>query len=72
MSSENRWTLERVLFVMAGTVTIVSAILAALVSPWFLILTAFVGASQLMYATVGDCPSSFVIRRVFNLQGCAR
>lgn len=44
MSSENRWPLERVLFVMAGTVTIVSAILAALVSPWFLILTAFVGA----------------------------
>ncbi|MGB0613200.1 MAG: hypothetical protein ACPHET_03465 [Miltoncostaeaceae bacterium] len=45
------------LFVMAGTVTIVSVILAALVSPWFLILTAFVGASQLMDATVGDCPS---------------
>ena len=57
MSSENRWPLERVLFVMAGTVTIVSVILAALVSPWFLILTAFVGASQLMDATVGDCPS---------------
>ena len=31
----------------AGTVTIVSAILGAVVSPWFLLLTAFVGANQL-------------------------
>jgi len=37
-----RWPLERVLFLLAGTVTFMSAVLAALVSPWFLLLTAFV------------------------------
>jgi len=36
------WPLERVLFAMAGTMTLLSALLAATVSPWFLLLTAFV------------------------------
>ena len=57
---------------MAGTVTIISVILAAFVSPWFLILTAFVGVSQWSYVAFGDCPSSLVMRRLFGLEGCAR
>ena len=40
------WPLERTLFVIAGTVTL-GALLAALVSPWWLLLTAFVGVNQL-------------------------
>jgi len=72
MSAPTRWPLERVLFLMAGTVTIISVILAAFVSPWFLILTAFVGVSQWSYVAFGDCPSSLVMRRLFGLEGCAR
>ncbi len=41
-----RWPLERVLFALAGTMTLVSAVLAAIVSKWFLLLTAFVGVNQ--------------------------
>ena len=62
------WPLERVLFGMAGTVTLVSALLAATVSPWFLLLTAFVGVSQWLYVTAGACPASLVISRVFGLR----
>ena len=72
MSTQNRWPLERVLFLMAGTVTIASALLAAFVSPWFLVLTLFVGASQWAYVAFGDCPSSLVMRKLFGLEGCAR
>ncbi len=36
------WPLERALFVLAGTMTGLSALLSALVSPWFLLLTGFV------------------------------
>ncbi|MBJ7469929.1 MAG: DUF2892 domain-containing protein [Solirubrobacteraceae bacterium] len=61
------WTLERVLFAMAGTMTAVSALLAALVSPWFLLLTAFVAVNQLVFALVGDCAASLVLRRVARL-----
>ena len=62
------WPLERVLFALAGTMTLVSAVLAALVSPWFLLLTAFVGANQWLYVAVGACPASLVIGRVFGLR----
>ncbi len=58
-----KWPLERVLFAMAGTVTLVSALLAALVSPWFLLLTAFVGVNQWLFVTVRNCPASLVLRR---------
>ena len=72
MSTPARWPLERVLFLMAGTVTILSVILAITVSPWFLVLTAFVGASQWMYVAFGDCPSSLLMRKLFKLEGCPR
>jgi hypothetical protein len=62
------WPLERVLFAMAGTVTLLSALLAALVSPWFLLLTAFVGINQWLYVVVGACPASYVLSRVFALR----
>ena len=42
MNATNRWPLDRVLFALAGTMTLASAVLAATVSPWFLLLTAFV------------------------------
>ena len=62
------WPLERVLFALAGTMTLLSAVLAAVVSPWFLLLTAFVGVNQWLYVLVGGCPASVVLRRLFSLR----
>ncbi len=64
----NSWPLERVLFALAGTVTLVSVALAAAVSPLFLALTAFVGVNQWLYVAVGACPASIVLRRACRLQ----
>ncbi|MBI5103727.1 MAG: DUF2892 domain-containing protein [Solirubrobacterales bacterium] len=65
---EAGWPLERVLFAMAGTVVLLSVLLAAVVSPWFLLLTAFVGVSQWLYVLVGACPASLVLGRAFGLR----
>jgi hypothetical protein len=62
------WPLERVLFALAGTVTLSSAVLAAFVSPWFLLLTAFVGVNQWLYVAFGACPASLVLTRFFGLR----
>lgn len=62
------WPLERALFALAGTMALVSALLAALVSPWFLLLTAFVGANQLLYVAAGDCPASLILKRACGLR----
>jgi hypothetical protein len=66
------WSLERVLFAMAGTVTLASVVLATTVSPWFLLLTAFVGLSQWAYVATGACPASLFLQRFTTLKGCGR
>ena len=62
------WPLERVLFALAGTMTLLSAALAAVVSPWFLLLTAFVGVNQWLYVGLGACPASVVLTRLLRLR----
>ena len=62
------WPLERLLFALAGTMTLLSAALAALVSPWFLLLTAFVGVNQWLYVVARACPASVVIKRTLGLR----
>jgi hypothetical protein len=62
------WPLERVLFALAGTMTLLSVALAALVSPWFLLLTAFVGVNQWLYVVVHACPASIAIKRALGLR----
>jgi hypothetical protein len=64
----SRWPLERILFLMAGTMTGLSALLSALVTPWFLLLTAFVAVNQLAFVALGNCPSSWVLQRYLGVQ----
>ena len=67
------WPLERVLFALAGSMTLLSALLAALVSPWFLLLTVFVGLNQWLFVSVGACPASLVLERAVGVErGCRR
>jgi len=61
--TKTKWPLERVLFAMAGTMSLLSALLAATISPWFLLLTCFVGLNQWAYVTVRACPASMVLRK---------
>lgn len=64
------WPLERVLFLLAAPLTASpSAALAALVSPWFLLLIGFVAANQLLFVAIGTCPSSWLLRRYAHLKG---
>jgi len=65
------WPLERVLFALAGTMTLVSVLLVATVSAWFLVLTAFVGVNQWIYVASGNCPASLVLRRFGIVPRCS-
>ncbi len=62
------WPLERALFLMAGTFVLAGALLAALVSPWFLLLTAFVAVNQLLYVAARDCGASIMLKRFTSLK----
>jgi hypothetical protein len=62
------WPLERVLFLLAGTMTGLSALLAATVSPWFLLLAGFVSLNQLAFASVRVCGASLILTRLFGFE----
>lgn len=68
MNTASRWPLERALFALAGTMTLISAFLAAVASPWFLLLTAFVGVNQWLYVLLGACPASLLLKRFAGLR----
>jgi membrane protein implicated in regulation of membrane protease activity len=66
--SLSRWPLERVLFALAGTMTLIAAALGAFVSKWFLLLAVLVGVNQWLYVLVGACPVSIVLRRACRVR----
>ena len=45
--------LDRAVFALAGTITLISVLLAAFVSTWWLLLTGFVGVTLLQSAVTG-------------------
>jgi hypothetical protein len=63
--------LDRAVLSLAGTMVLLSALLAALVSPWWLLLTAFVGLNLLQSSITGFCPAADVFRRLGVSSGCA-
>jgi hypothetical protein len=66
--ARRRPKLERTLFALAGTIVLLGAVLSALVSPWFLLLVAFVGVNQWAFVLAGDCPASVVLRRLLGIE----
>lgn len=70
VTTASPWPLERVLFALAGSVTLLSALLAASVSVWFLLLTAFVGLNQWLYVAFGACPASLLLGRLGMRRSC--
>jgi hypothetical protein len=50
-------TLDRAVMAFAGGMVLLSAALVWLVSPWFLLLTAFVGLNLIQASFTGFCPA---------------
>jgi hypothetical protein len=55
-------TVERYLRLVAGSLVLVSVLLAHLVSSWFLLLTGFVGLNLLQSAFSNWCPLMSILR----------
>ncbi len=55
-------SIDRIVLAFAGTVIIISAVLAWLFTPLWLILTLFVGANLLQSAFTGFCPLAMILK----------
>lgn len=64
-------SLERAVMAFAGVMILVSVALTQLVSPWWWLLTAFVGLNLLQSAFTGFCPAAMVMRRLGIGRGMA-
>jgi hypothetical protein len=64
-------SIERMVMRFAGSVVIASVLLGYFVSPWWLLLTLFVGANLLQSSFTGFCPLAMILRRFGLKSGCA-
>ena len=63
--------LDRAIFAFAGVMILLSVALVYFVSPWWLLLTAFVGLNLLQSSVTGFCPAAIVFRKLGISSGCA-
>lgn len=64
-------SLDRAVMAFAGVMILVSIALAQLVSPWWLLLTAFVGLNLLQSAFTRFCPAAMILRKLGVGRGVA-
>lgn len=63
--------LDRALLAFAGTMVLLSVALTYFVSPWWLLLTAFVGLNLLQSSFTGFCPAAMALAKLGFKPGCA-
>ena len=55
-------TIDRAVLAFAGLLTLVSAVLAATISPLWLLLTGFVGLNMMQASFTGFCPAAMIFK----------
>lgn len=64
-------TIDRAVLAFAGTMVLASLALSYAVSPYWLLLAAFVGLNMLQAAFTGFCPLAIVLKRLGVRPGAA-
>lgn len=64
-------SIDRAVFVFAGFVVLLGLALGVLVSPWWLLLTAFAGVNMIQAQFTGFCPAAMVFRKLGFKPGAA-
>lgn len=64
-------TTDRAVMFFAGFMTLLSALLVWLVSPWWLLLTVFVGANMMQASITGFCPAAMIFKALGTRSGVA-
>ncbi len=58
-------TLENSIRLLVGTMVLLSLVMYYLVSPYWLLLTAFIGFNLLQFSLTKFCPAEIIFKRVF-------
>ena len=63
--------IDRAVLAFAGVMILLSVALGFFVSPWWLLLTVFIGLNLLQASISGFCPAALVLRKLGVPSGCA-
>jgi len=63
-------TIDKAVMAFAGTMVLVSLGLSLWLSPYWLLLTAFVGLNLVQASFTGFCPAAMALRRMGVKAGC--
>ena len=55
---------ESLVRILAGSMILISVALAYFVSPWWLLLSCFVGVNLIQSALTGFCPPTFILTKL--------
>ena len=64
-------SIDRIVLAFAGTLVLASLGLSLLVSPWWLLLAAFVGLNLFQAAFTGFCPLAIILKKLGVAPGAA-
>lgn len=64
-------TIDRIVLAFAGTMVLLSLALGLLLSPYWFLLTGFVGLNLLQSAFTGFCPLAIVLKKLGTRPGAA-
>lgn len=64
-------TVDRAVMMFAGSMVLVSLALGFYVSPWWYLLTAFVGLNLIQASITGFCPAAMIFKRLGCQPGAA-
>jgi hypothetical protein len=64
-------TIDNAVLSFAGVMVLASLALGWFVSPWWLLLTAFVGLNLVQAGITGFCPAAIVLKKLGVKPGCA-
>jgi hypothetical protein len=62
---------DRAVFSFAGTMVLISLALAYFFSPYWLLLTAFIGLNLLQSGFTGFCPAALILKKIGVKTGMA-
>jgi hypothetical protein len=57
-------SLDRAVMIFAGALVLISIALTQFVSPWWWLLTAFVGVNLIQASLTGFCPAGMILRKL--------
>ncbi len=68
LAPTDRWYLERIIWLIAGTVVLTGTLLGIFANRYWLVLPLLAGINMIIFSLTGFCPMALFLNRVFHVK----